>query len=311
MAYRFLLEVPESLAAEASVAVEQAADAQVLLVRQSHGLGFEDEFVDLTVATHSLRIIDTLYDWFDRLGASRPDIRLVLHSGERVALEAVDRGAMVATIRQDQPWVERALPKIGEHEQDAFASPATAPAGPLGVAIDAVGANAQDAALSDRNGRTGNTSDDGGRRIHLRRLNHIAVRVLDLAKAERFYEQFLGMDVVGRARRGQSGALEPVDGEYRWDEATLDGSPADVTFLQNGALTLALERAGRGGRLYENALSHVSVAVDPATFTTLRGEALVRSMTVTANSGTSFTFHDPFGIGWEITVGAPQSAVAR
>lgn len=310
MAYRFLLEVPETLAAEASVAVEQVPDAQVLLVRASHGLGFEDPFVDLTVATHSLRVIDSLYDWFDRLGASRPDVRLVLHSGERVALEAADRGAMVATIRRDQPWVERALPKIGEHEEDTFANPATALSQPGDVSIDAAGANAPGAAVETARPRA-TAPIDGTRQIHLRHLNHIAIRVLDVAKAERFYEQFLGMTVVGRARRGTGGALEPIEGEYRWDQAMLDGSAADVTLLQNGVLTLALERAGRGSRLYENTLSHLSVAVDPATFSTLRGEALVRSMTVTSTSDTSFTFHDPFGIGWEITVGAPHTAATR
>src|SRR5690242_10873001 len=116
MAYRFLLEAPEALADEANVAVEQVADAQVVLVRDSHGLGFEEPFVDLTIAAHSLQIIQSLYDWFDQLGASRSDIRIVLHSGERVPLEAVDRAAMVAMIRRDQPWVERTIPKVGEHE---------------------------------------------------------------------------------------------------------------------------------------------------------------------------------------------------
>ncbi|MER3437332.1 MAG: hypothetical protein C4346_06925, partial [Chloroflexota bacterium] len=86
MAYRFLLEVPEDLAAEANVAVSAAGDAQVVVVRNSHGLGFDDPYVDLTVAAHTLRVIDTLYQWFDDLGASRPDIRVVLHSGERLAL---------------------------------------------------------------------------------------------------------------------------------------------------------------------------------------------------------------------------------
>src|SRR3712207_2208235 len=118
MAYRFLLEVTEALAPEAGVAVEQAGDAQVLLVRSSHGLGFEDPYVDLTVAAHTLRVIDGLYDWFDALGASRPDVRIVLHGGERLALEAHDRGALVAAIRRDQPWVERSIPKVGEHEDE-------------------------------------------------------------------------------------------------------------------------------------------------------------------------------------------------
>lgn len=303
MAYRFLLEVPEALASEASVAVESTPDAQVILVRDSHGLGFEDEFVDLTVAAHTLRVVDSLYDWFDALGASRPDIRLVLHSGERIALEGVDRGAMVAAIRRDQPWVERSVPKVGEHEQDVFASPATEPRQPLGAAIDAAGANAPDALLDRRPAATA-TLPEVGRRVHLRRLNHIALQVLDVAKAEQFYEQFLNMEVVGRARRAANGSYEPVEGEYRWDDALRHGRPADVTFVSNGAITLALLRAGRGARLAEGAFDHLSVAVDPASFSAIKGEALVRPLTITATSDAAFSFRDPFGLTWEITVAA-------
>src|SRR5918998_1549091 len=142
MAYRFLLEVPASLAAEANTAVAEAADAQVVLVRNSHGLGFDDPSADLTVAAHSLRVVDTLYDWFDALGASRPDIRIVLHGGDRLSLEANDRGGMIAAIRRDQPWVERTIPKIGEHEEEESTDDFT-----QGItarderAIDAAGAN--------------------------------------------------------------------------------------------------------------------------------------------------------------------------
>src|SRR5687768_1760619 len=120
MAYRFLLEVPERLAPAAQITVDGAGDAQVVVARNSHGLGFDDAYMDLTIAAHSLRVVDALYDWFDTLGASRPDVRLVLHGGDRLALEAHDRGAMVAAIRRDQPWVERSLPKIGEHEAEGF-----------------------------------------------------------------------------------------------------------------------------------------------------------------------------------------------
>ena len=31
-------------------------------------------------------------------------------------MEAVDRARMVALIRRDQPWVERTIPHIGDHE---------------------------------------------------------------------------------------------------------------------------------------------------------------------------------------------------
>src|SRR5215203_1522194 len=119
MAYRFLLEVPESLAEAASIAVDSAGDTQVLVIRPSHGLGVDDPYLDMTVAAHSLRVVDLLFDWYETIGAPRPNVRIVLHGGERYPMEAVDRARMVALIRRDQPWVERTIPHIGDHEQIA------------------------------------------------------------------------------------------------------------------------------------------------------------------------------------------------
>ena len=116
MAYRFLLEVPESLAEAASIAVDGAGDTQVLVIRPSHGLGVDDPYLDMTVAAHSLRVVDLLFDWYETIGSPRPDLRIVLHGGERYPLESVDRARMVALIRRDQPWVERTIPHIGDHE---------------------------------------------------------------------------------------------------------------------------------------------------------------------------------------------------
>ena len=290
MAYRFLLEVPEDLAAEANVAVSAAGAAQVLVVRNSHGLGFEDPYVDLTVAAHTLRVIDTLYDWFDDLGASRPDIRIVLHSGERLALEEYDRGTLVAAIRRDQPWVERSIPKIGEHEVEEMgaAAPAEAPStatatAPAGVAVS-----------------------EEQPRVAIRELNHLALRVTDLQKAERFYQEFFGMELLGRARRSGDG-YEVLNGSYSWEEAIRTGQEADVTFLRNGPLTLALQRLGRGARLERALLDHISIRVDATTFTRLRGEILMRSFEVLASAETALLFRDPFGISWEITLQGNQA----
>lgn len=314
MAYRFLREVPRSLAAEASVAVEQSGDAQVILVRDSHGLGFEDQYVDLTVAAHTLRVIDGLYEWFDVLGASRPDVRIVLHGGERLGVEANDRGAMVAAIRRDQPWVERSIPKVGDHE------PSEADAGSgvafqddaADVAIDAAGANAPvvDVARDPSGfGSTGSALSVMTRTVHLRAINHVAVRVNDLAKAERFYAEFLNMTILGRARLGQRGDYLPLNGDYRWDEAMRRGAPADVTFMANGPVRLAVLRGGRGARLEHGVIDHLSVAVDARTFATIRGEALIRPLTVLGQTETSFTFRDPFNVAWELVIDASAPSV--
>lgn len=309
MAYRFLLEVPTALSSEANIAVTEAGDAQVVLVRDSHGLGFDDPYVDLTVAAHSLRVVETLYNWFDRLGASRPDIRVVLHSGDRLPLEAYDRGQMVAAIRRDQPWVERTIPKIGEHEPETPTEYFTA-----GVTeaeelmIDAAGANAPLAgvplapvpALAVQEA-------ERERLVRIRGLNHVAIRVADLAKAERFYAAFFNMDLVSRARRDPRGALVALDGTYRWDDARAHGTEADVTFMRNGPLNLALLRAGRGARLEYSILDHISLAVDAVTFTRVKGEVLMRSFVMLAIGETTFTFRDPFNIAWELRIqGTPE-----
>ena len=317
MAYRFLLEVPEALAADANVAVAEAGDAQVVLVRSAHGLGFDDPYADLTVAAHSLRVIDTLYGWFDALGASRPDVRIVLHGGDRIALEARDRGAMVAAIRRDQPWVERTLPKIGDHERDAFDPGFTEGANlregrGADTSIDAAGGNApaSGAALDASWIAPGAVAERSGRRVALQTLNHIAARVADLAKAERFYTDFFDMELLGRARRGPGGRFAAVDGDYRWDGALAEGTEADVVFLRNGPVALALYRVGRGARLDRSAaMDHLSVGVDASTFATLRGEILMRSFETLATSTTGITFRDPFGLVWEVTIqGTPGLA---
>ena len=143
---------------------------------------------------------------------------------------------------------------------------------------------------------------EGGRKVTIRELNHIAVRVTDLEVAERFYGRFLSMDVVGRARRGNDGVLESLDNTYSWPEATRNGQEADVTFMRNGPLVIALQRLGRGAHLERGLLDHISIRVDAATFTAIKGQVLMRSMEVVGSEKTAFAFRDPLGITWEIAL---------
>lgn len=294
MAYRFLLEVPEPLAAEASVTVEEVGDAQVILVRDSHGLSIDDPNVNLTVAAHSLTVIDNIYRWFDSLGASRSDIRIVLHSGERLEVEQLDRGSMVAAIRRDQPWVERSIPKVGDHEIDAVFLP-----------DDAERALELDKRV-ERQERRGLAVDapqsELARHVEFKRFNHVSVQVNDLAKAERFYGEFLNMELLGRGRTTDEGQFEVLDGGFSWEEARRTGTEADVSIVRNGPVTLALQRAGGGARLDRGVIERLSVTVDATTFANLKGEALMRPLTILATSNNSFSFLDPFGVVWEMTV---------
>jgi catechol 2,3-dioxygenase-like lactoylglutathione lyase family enzyme len=297
MAYRFLLEVPETLADQANIAVAEAGDAQVVVVRNAHGLGVDVPYLDLTVAAHTLRVVDSLYAWFDGLGSARPAIQIVLHGGDRVALAESDRARLVAAIRRDQPWVERTIPMIGEHEEEHFDGPGR---GAVAVATAAAPAQAS-TALLERSWATMPALVPAQRAV-----NHVAVNVTDLAKAERFYQEFLSMDIVGRARRSATGYVA-LDGSYDWDAANRAGEPADVTYLRNGPLVLAVHRLGLGARLDRGVLDHVSLRVDATTYTTLKGLALMRPMELLASAETAFVVRDPFFVTWEFSLqGVPE-----
>lgn len=304
MAYRFLLEVPEPLAPEASVAVEGLDDTQVLVVRSSHGLGVDAPYVDMTVAAHTLRVIDAIYDWYESLPSPRPVVGVVLHGGERHALDEIDRGRMVALIRRDQPWVERSIPHVGDHE------PAHQPGGySVGP-----GVSGEERMTPERASTTVAVADgteiagDGlsvgetTQGLRIRAVNYVLVQVADLRKAEAFYQDFFAMRLLGRVRRGADGTVVPVPRDYSWEQALQTGELADISFLSNGPLTLAAQRMGLANLLDRGAIDMISLGVDARSFAAIKGEVLMRPFTVLRSGVASFVFRDPFNVNWEIAV---------
>jgi hypothetical protein len=305
MAYRFLLEVPESLAEAASIAVDSAGDTQVLVIRPSHGLGVDDPYLDMTVAAHSLRVVDLLFDWYETIGPPRPEVRMVLHGGERHPLGAVDRARMVALIRRDQPWVERTIPHIGDHEPVAKTPRFSVGPGAseFEPSLDTIDGSAS-VAVADRASDAGEVLPTGepASALQIRAINYVLVQVNDLRKAEQFYQDFLAMQLLGRMRRGSDGTLVPLPRDYSWDQALQTGELADVSFLSNGPLTLAAQGVGLGVVLGQGALETVSLGVDSHTFAKIKGVVLMRPLTILRSGIASFTFRDPFNVNWEIAV---------
>jgi hypothetical protein len=261
--------------------------------------------VDTTVAAHSLRVVDSLFDWYESIEAPRPNVRIVLHGGERHPLADVDRGRMVALIRRDQPWVERSIPHVGDHEptqaRGGFSVGPGAPAG--SVAGDFGGANsrvmvAEPMAVSEEARATAETA----RSPQFRAINYLLVQVNNLQKAEEFYQDIFAMELLGRVRRGPDETMVPLPQDYSWSHALQTGELADLTFLANGPLVLAVERMGLAVMLDRGALDLVSLGVDSHTFAQLKGEVLMRSLTVLRLGIASFVFRDPFNVNWEITV---------
>src|SRR6478672_9109598 len=264
VAYRFLLEVPESLVDEANIVVGSTGDAQVVVVRNSHGLGFDDPYQDLTIAAHSLLVIGAIYDWYES-HTPRPALSLVLHSGQRLKLADYDRGRMTAAIRYDQPWVERTLPKIGEHYREIL------PPGDTRIEGIAPQPMVHLAAIVEE------THPIIAATKQLTYLSpvHALVKVPDLDRAERYYVDFLGA------------------------RALTLGTEADFSYLSNEPLRITLQRVGRGARLPQDNPEVTHVTVDHESFTKLRGDALMRGSTILRDTPQTLVLRDIFGLIWQ------------
>lgn len=299
MAYRFLLEVPANLAAEANVAVASAGDAQVLVDRAAHGLGVDVPYQNLTVAAHSLRVIATLSQWASEIGATRPDSRfqigIVLHSGKRIGLHDLDAPALVAAVRRDQPWVETSLPKIGDHERETVAG--------LNTNLELAGSASAIVTLEQAPAATITAVNlvDAEDEVTVRGRNFAVIPVLELAPAETLYTDLLSLTQGDRMRQNEGGDWEDVELNYDHAHAVHTGTEADISFLHNGPLNIALMRAGRAARLdYSVINNQIAIAMDPAIAARINAKVMMRGYTLLASAGTAFTFRDPFGVAWSV-----------
>lgn len=301
MAYRFLLEVPRSMADDANAAVSASGVAQVVVVRPAHGAGFDDTYVDLTIAARNLSVIDDIYDWYEQAGFNAPGnrsmISLILHHGRQLPLSETDPPAAVAAIRRDQPWVERTIPKIGDHVRTQFASPAPVPASStsaVAVADSAVAdvapsgiAQAQ-VALSE-----GSLVEQGA--------TWNVVRVADLAMPERDYHHLLGMTLVGRIRVERDGSRTYLDGEYDHRNAMLTGTEATYAYMENGPMRVVLHRVGNARPLDASAVvNEFGLAVEPAMARQVKARVLMLGYTLLVEDPNGFAFRDPYGVVWNV-----------
>ncbi len=282
MAYRFVLEVPQPLAEEANTVVGSVPDAQVHLIRNSHGLGFDDPYVDLTVAAHSLVVIEAVYEWLAAYGDPYPEVRLVMHDGRRVSFTKANVSLVVAAIRRDQPWIDHTMPQIGVHEPKPWLAGRDdeGEGGDLLPALDLT----NPASLADRVASSPN------------------VPIHNLAPAEQFYEEILDLRVTGRATRQEDGTLRIIEGPYDPKMARLHGDEADVVFLENGPLRVNLERRPRGNQLpYGTDPVGIHTTATPEHISSVRGRVLMYGYNVLESDHDTLRFVDPFNVVWTIS----------
>lgn len=281
MAYRFVLEAPESLDFEVNSAVNSVPDAQILITRNSHGLGFNDPYLDYSIAAHSFAVIDRIYRWIAESGEPYPDVRIVLHDGRRVSLPKANVSLITAAIRRDQPWVDRTMPMIGFHEPAPWLSPGAQ-------------RSEEPAVLT--------LHIDDPESLAARYATAPRVPVHNLPPAEEFYSAILDLEVVGRARRRDDGSFRAIEGYYDPKMARLRAEEADVVFLENGPLQLNLERHHRGQLLpYGLDFEEIHTTATREQMAAIKGRILMGGYNLLASTDDVLRFADPFNVVWVIT----------
>lgn len=280
MMIRFVLEVPEDVADEVVRLIDDAPEAEPLAARRDESMAPENGVVEINVVAEELGIVDRIYDWIEEQD-SQPLIFLNLEQGDRYRLSAYDRDSLRHALEAD---LEAGL------DTTPRARYAVSRAGNAATEIPYGGP------LTD-----GTPLVPARRKVKLGQIEHIAVRVRDPMRAERFYQEMLGMNVIYRAYL-EDGRWEQLDESFDWEESIHTGVRPEIVRLENGPIALVLIDVGGGKILHEKRVDHISVAAPATTLAEIRGRALFHSFTVLEDTPVAFRFVDPFGVVWQFVV---------
>jgi catechol 2,3-dioxygenase-like lactoylglutathione lyase family enzyme len=285
MAYRFVLDVPEAVHEDAEIAITAVRGAEILISRHSRAVNPDRPTAEITVVAHTLDVIDALYAWANALEV-QSDVYLDAFKGERLSLSAYDPATMRRIIQGDQYWFENTVPRISHVDDIEMEGGALVSDVPFGGRV----ANATALVPAET-------------QLKLDGVDHIALRVRDMARAERFYQSFFGMDVIYRAYE-EEGHWVFLDADFDWEVSIHTGVRPEIVRLENGPVALVLINVGIGRVLHEDRVSYVSVRAPIETLDDIRGRALFSSFTVLEDTPFSFRFVDPFGMVWQIVSGS-------
>lgn len=295
MAYRFLLEVPDELYNQANLVITSVPDADIVDVHEGIGGDFDAQGKTITLIAQSLRVIESLSTWYADAPKGDLPVSVALTNGVHMVPGEVSDADIVSAIRRDQPWVDRSIPKIGDHQTrvgpaEAFQSPAASTGRGVAVVNKPATADIVILATDEPTDHPVITVDD---------FTMLHLPVVDLPLPQKAYAGVFGTEVVRHADRDGKGG-------WTWLEPQYDDRPIsqpDFAFLQNGALTLALERRGRAYPLdvFSNPPAPIRLLVDDASFEKIKAQVMVRNWNVFDDTTPGvFGFRDPFGYTWAI-----------
>ncbi len=133
-------------------------------------------------------------------------------------------------------------------------------------------------------------------------MGFIHLPVLDLSKPERIYSEIFGMQVVARGNHPKNGPWQFVEPGYDIEQEAQYGTEPDFAFMQNGPLSVALERVGRGYPLghYIRVPEPIHLLMDMESLRRVRANVMMRSWEVRDTRPDAFIFRDPFGYTWAL-----------
>ena len=135
------------------------------------------------------------------------------------------------------------------------------------------------------------------------RLNHLALHVDDLERAEAFYVATLGMEVVTRESLHVSGEWRQLPTDADWGAARAAGIELHMVGLRRDELVIALFEGEREpGMLYL-----VGVAADEREVADVR-ERLGDEVDLEVDTQRTLIFVDPFGVRWQLTAAGFRGA---
>ncbi|HMM42778.1 MAG TPA: VOC family protein [Thermomicrobiales bacterium] len=292
MAYRFMLDVPEAAHDDAKTAIQSVRNAQILIDRHPYPRTPDPVVTEadvaggraeLTVVAHTLDVIDALYRWMGEREINR-DVYIDAHKGGKLHLPDYTAPELRAIIQGDQYWFANTMPKIHYPPDIAMEG---------GTLVSEVPYGGRAAGLAILPAET---------QVALGDIDHVAVRVRNMARAEAWYRDFFGMDVIYRARR-EHDRWQHLPADFSWDEAIHTGIEPEIVRLENGPIALVLINVGMGAVIHESRVAHISVSAPAETLNAIRGRALFASYTITEDTPRSFGFVDPFGLTWQLIAG--------
>lgn len=289
MAYRFILEVPESIGEEAKVVVDEAPEAEVLIARHSRPVDSTQTRREITVVAHSLDIIDRLYSWL-RTQNEAAQIELEPFGGPRVRLGQYSSYQVKALVQGDQYWMETTMPNIAHLSRPgstSLALPATETVLPAGLNAPVEG-----------------PVSTVPKTLEFYTSEQVLIRVRDIRWAEAVYRDLFEMDVVIRARQADD-QWEPLPRDFDWEVGIRTGIYPGVAVLQHEPLSIVLLSVGRGNPAMEMELKHVNVVVSPKSLQSLRAKVMMHPFPMAENQPHYFSFRDPYETIWHISDGTP------